>query len=148
MESEKKVSVTLTLTQLRQALSLKIVNCPEKEIILDSIIESMDDTNKLENLVSGLFGAVPTTKFGKGDHVVFKKGSVHDSYFDEQRMIDERMIIDGKMKGKIISVNPWAGSPYRISYQYIDKKGEYKTSTYSLSDWSLSIAEEFPEDMI
>lgn len=148
MENEKKVSVTLTLTQIKQALSLKIVGCPEKEILLEAIIKSMEDANKLDNLVSGLFGSTPVTKFSKGDQVSFKKTSVHDSAFDEARMISENMIINGRMKGTIINVNPWAGSPYKVSYEYINKDGEYKRYQYNLSDWGLELAEEFPEDMV
>jgi hypothetical protein len=148
MESEKKVSVTLTLTQIKQALSLKIVGCPEKEILIEAIIKSMEDANKLDNLVSGLFGSTPVTKFSKGDQVSFKTTQVHDGAFDAQRMINENMIVDGKMKGTIINVNPWASSPYRVSYEYIDKNGDYKKYQYNLSDWGLEIAEEFPENMI
>ena len=108
----------------------------------------MADSNKLDKLVSSLFGAIPEVKFKKGDDVWVKKSGLADHMFDEAQMIAQNMLVNGKVKCKIKEVNPWLNTPYKVHYTYISKSdGTERKSTSEIWESYAEAAEEFPEDL-
>lgn len=142
------VTVTLDSVQIRKALSRKIVDCPEKEVLLDAIIGIIDDANRLDKLVSGLFGAIPKTKFSKDAEVFVKRNALSDHLFDTPAMLVQKRIIDDKVKARIKEVNPWGNPQYKVVYEYISSiDGIVKEGINSVWESYIELAEEFPEDL-
>ena len=123
MEEEKKVSIELTTTEVKELL-IRHLDVKQTHMVADLIIGHMVQTEKgLGQLFKGLIGVFPTLVYKEKDFVYVKLDYLPSWRMDKAKTAELPTVNNGHILAQIIECNPYKGSPYKVSYDVI-KEGE------------------------
>jgi len=123
MDQEKKVSIELTTTEVKELL-MRHLDITQAHNVADVIIGHLVQTEKgLGQLFKGLIGVFPTLVYKEKDFVYVKLDYLPSWRMDKAKTAELPTVNNGHILAQIIECNPYKGSPYKVSYDVI-KEGE------------------------
>lgn len=123
MEEEKKVSIELTTTEVKELL-IRHLDVKQTHMVADLIIGHIIQTEKgLGQLFKGLIGIFPTLVYKEKDFVYVKLDYLPSWRMDKAMTAELPSVNNGHILAQIIECNPYKNSPYKVTYDVI-KEGE------------------------
>jgi hypothetical protein len=119
MDQEKKVSIELTTTEVKELL-MRHLDITQAHNVADVIIGHLVQTEKgLGQLFKGLIGVFPTLKYKEKDFVYVNIGNLPSWRMDKAKTAQLPGVVDGYILAQILECNVYKGAPYKVAYQAI-----------------------------
>jgi hypothetical protein len=141
-------SLDFTEEELHSIIKQQLTG-PNKDLLAEAIFGICEDYDwKKEKIVKASLGIGSVSEHALNEEYKVRKEnvSVYEIDYDdsvEKGYLDENGCVLCILK----SFNPWASAMYEVEYTYI-RNGKPHTTTYTTYGHYLTLAEEFPEDLI
>jgi len=119
--SNKTVTVSLKASDIKQLL-IKSLNTSNKDMLLDTIIDYLSDTEKgLEAIYKASLGITDVFAYKILDKVWVHKYTLSTYMVNEATMKEKGLWKDDYILCEITDINPKKTEPYQLKFTYYDK---------------------------
>lgn len=146
----RNINVSISTDELKQALLKCFAKHEHKEIIVNVIIGTLNQTEiGLSHLYKALLGVEPQTKLKIGDKVLANFYTLPTWRMDKDKTLASGLIDkNDNMVCTVMAINNYKSDNIEIEMTYMNsKEDEFQKDTYPISDDKLTLIDEsFPED--
>lgn len=144
---ERQIKVTLSISELRKQFEQHFTG-PNKALFSEAVLQMVaTDEWKLEKLYRAAIGIEPTQIYAIGTKIKVEKGNLDSTWqWDEEKMLEEGILVDGRVEATVIGYDKWAEKAYKISYtRYKSADGDPEITAGTATEDRIVLSEEFPE---
>jgi ribosomal protein L21E len=148
VDKKTHIDVKVSVESIRDGLK-KLIISEHSQLIADVIVSNLAQTDVgLAQLFRAMSGIRDKLKYKVGDSVLAVPGSLDSWEFDKDFMTQQGLIVQGRVKAKVLEVKPFKKEQYKLVYTCLKMgRSEGKEVQSMVEEKDICYEEEWPENL-